>query len=69
MPKKDINQLAKFLVDCATGDVAPVTEPVGKVKSGKAGGAIGGPARAKKLTAEQRSKIASEAAKARWGKN
>lgn len=34
---------------------------------GKLGGKKGGPARAKKLTAEQRSEIARRAARARWG--
>lgn len=35
---------------------------------GKLGGAVGGPARAKSLTKQRRSEIASKAAKARWGK-
>ena len=67
MPKKDLNQLAKFLVDQATGEVPPKPEPTGKAKAGKLGGLKGGDARAKKLTAEDRSKIASNAAKKRWG--
>jgi hypothetical protein len=36
---------------------------------GKLGGLKGGPARAKKLSPEQRTEIAQKAAKARWGKN
>jgi hypothetical protein len=35
---------------------------------GKLGGLKGGPARAKKLTAERRKAIAQKAAKARWTK-
>jgi hypothetical protein len=38
------------------------------VALGKLGGQKGGPARAKKLTAMERSQIASKAAKARWRK-
>lgn len=69
MPKKDINQLAKFLVDQATGEVEtkPAPELTGRAKAGKLGGLKGGDARAKKLTTEERSKIASAAAKKRWG--
>lgn len=68
MPKKDINQLAKFLVDQATGEVEPAPDLTGKAKAGQLGGLKGGDARAKKLTAEERSEIAKKAAKARWGK-
>ena len=39
----------------------------GKI-GGSKGGKIGGPARAAKLTPEQRSAIAKKAAAARWGK-
>ena len=39
------------------------------VALGKLGGAKGGPARAKKLTPEQRSEIAKIAAEARWKKS
>lgn len=35
---------------------------------GHAGGVVGGPARARKLTAAERSEIARKAAKARWAK-
>jgi hypothetical protein len=37
-------------------------------KAGKAGGKIGGPARAEALTPKRRSEIAAKAAAARWGK-
>ncbi len=39
------------------------------VALGRLGGKKGGTARAKKLTAEQRSDIARKAAKARWGRD
>lgn len=67
MPKKDINQLAKFLVDQATGEAEPAPEPTAKAKAGKLGGLKGGDARAKKLTAQERSEIAKKAAAKRWG--
>jgi hypothetical protein len=38
------------------------------VELGKRGGKVGGPARAKKLTPEQRSESARKAANARWSK-
>lgn len=38
------------------------------VALGRKGGEKGGPARMKALSAQERSKIAREAAKARWGK-
>jgi hypothetical protein len=75
MPKRsskgrlDLNQLAKSIVDQATGEVAPVevTEKnPAAVALGRLGGVKGGAARAKKLTAEERSEIARKAAKTRW---
>lgn len=63
---RDLNQLARFIVDVATGereDIAPPPPgPEGQVRGGK----IGGRSRAEKLTPEERSAIASKAAKARW---
>ena len=63
---EDINVLATRIVEGAT------TESAGKnlaaVVLGRLGGRKGGPARAKKLTAEQRSEIAKNAAQARWRK-
>lgn len=46
----------------------PKVKSVAAVKRGKAGGAIGGKARAKKLSASKRKAIATKAAKARWSK-
>ena len=77
MPKRssnrprDLNQLAKLIVDMATGDAPPETKADdGKnpaaVALGRLGGLKGGKARAAKLTAKQRADIAKRAAKARW---
>lgn len=68
--RKDLNQLAKFIVDQATGEepeqpVEPEKNPAA-VALGRLGGLKGGAARAKKLTAEERSEIAKRAAAARW---
>jgi hypothetical protein len=66
----DVNQLAKRILDEATGD-EPRTPPPpakreAKAKAGSVGGKRGGTARAATLTAEQRSEIAKKAAAARW---
>ena len=68
---RDPNQLAKFLVDVATGEREdPLLTPEGKnaaaVMLGRRGGLKGGVARAEKLTPEQRREIARVAAAARW---
>ena len=72
---RDFAQRAKLIVDIATGEVEdrePTPEDQGKdpaaVSLGRRGGLKGGKARAKKLTAEQRSAIAKKAARARWGR-
>lgn len=65
---RDPNQLAKFVIDSAAGEVPAVAETP-KVVRAKKGGAAGGPARAKSLTPEQRSEIAHLAAQARWKKS
>ena len=61
---RDTNQLAKRIVDIATGEVdeTPTPEEARARKAGKAGGR----ARAKSLTPERRSEIAKRAAEARW---
>ena len=73
---RDANQLAKLIVDIATGQVEdrePTSEEQGKttaaVARGKAGGPKGGRARARKLTTEQRTEIARLAAQTRWKKS
>lgn len=70
--KRDLNQLAKSIIDEVTGEGAPKdTGNEGKnpaaVELGRLGGLKGGKARAKKLTAKQRSEIARKAARKRWG--
>jgi hypothetical protein len=64
---RDPNQLAKMMVDIATGQNEPVERTANEKRAGNAG-AVGGPARAKALTPQQRSEIASVAAQARWKK-
>jgi hypothetical protein len=73
---RDINRLAKTIVDLVTGnpiteDISPIAEK-GKnpaaVALGKLGGKIGGKARAAALTPKRRKEIAKKAAKARWSK-
>ena len=69
--KKDINQIAKSIVDRATGqksDEDSEKDPAA-VSLGRRGGLKGGKARAAKLSPEERSAIAKKAAKARWDKN
>lgn len=70
--RKDLNQLAKSIVDQATGEAHTEPEKPEKNKAaqelGRLGGLKGGKARARKLTAEERSEIAKKAAKARWEK-
>jgi len=61
---RDASQLAKFIVDVATGEVDEIEKKPGQVKGGKKGGK----ARAASLTPEQRSEIARVAAQARWKK-
>lgn len=69
----DPNQLAKSIVDRATGQTeeqpqVPEKNPAA-VALGRLGGKKGGPARARKLTAEERTEIAKKAAKSRWSKS
>lgn len=74
MPKskipKDINKLAKFITDIATGELENPNEHKEKdpnaVALGRKGGLKGGKARAASLTPEQRSEIAKKAAASRW---
>ena len=76
MPKRssrprDSNQLAKLIVDMATGNAPPETKADdGKnpaaVALGRLGGLKGGKARAESLSKRTRSKIARDAANTRW---
>ena len=67
---RDPNQLAKLIVDIATGEVQDdLSEEKRKpTKRGRAGGLKGGRKRATSLTPEQRQEIARLAAHARWKK-
>ena len=57
---RDINQLAKRVVDLATGQASDEKpEPKGRAMSARA--------RAASMTAERRSEIARKGAAARWG--
>ena len=69
---RDTNQLAKSIVDIATGETDSAPTQDGKnpaaVALGRLGGLKGGKARAEKLSAKKRSEIAKKAAAARWNK-
>ncbi len=69
---RDPAQLAKLIMDIATGEVKDEVEdkrnPVA-VDRGKKGGAKGGKARADSLTPKRRKAIAQKAAKTRWKKD
>ena len=70
---RDLNVLASEIVKVAT-EGEPETPPIEDTRNpnavalGKLGGKKGGPARAAKLTPEQRSEISRKAARARWEK-
>lgn len=68
---RDPNQLAKAIVDIATGQARPDvdTEPSAASQFARLGGLKGGHARAATLSAEQRKKIARKAAAKRWRKD
>lgn len=78
----DFNQIARRIVDQATGDAPLPVEPKAKkpakpakekdpaaVALGRKGGLVGGKARAEKMTAKQRSASAKRAAEARWAES
>lgn len=81
---RDINQLAKAIVDQSTGEAPAEPEPAvglapetnapsealrqAAAELGRRGGLKGGKARAAKLTPERRAEIAKKAAAKRWGK-
>ena len=71
---RDPIQLGKLVGDILTGQVedrqvAPEGQNVDATEFARKGGLKGGNARAKALTAKQRSEIASVAAQARWKKS
>ena len=65
---RDANQLAKFIVDVATGEQESSCEVNPVNTFAQEGGLKGGKARAEKLSPERRQEIAKRAAQARWGK-
>jgi len=71
----DANQLAKLIVDIATGEakaswVDPATgKNTAAVALGRLGGKKGGAARRDSLSPERRSEIARAAAAVRWNNN
>jgi len=67
---RDPNQLAKLIVDIATGETEDTLSKFKRIakRKGRAGGLKGGKARAQTLTPEERHDIASVAARARWKK-
>ena len=62
---RDPNQLAKFIINTATGQPTDDTRGLQEVDRSKV---KGGEARAAKLSSSRRSDIARQAAKARWTK-
>lgn len=69
MARKDINQTAFLIVGLATGEIEkPIKKNGHTVERARKAGLVGGKARAKKLTAVERKKIAQNAAKKRWKK-
>ena len=66
--KKDVAQNALRVVEIATGAPLKFKKNPAAVALGRLGGKKGGKARAEKLTPEQRHKISSDAARARWNK-
>ena len=74
--RKDLNTLAKSIVDEATGgvtkhvaeDSVEVAKNPAAVELGRLRGLKGGKVRATRLTAARRREIAAKAAEERWGK-
>lgn len=62
---RDLNELAASIVEEATSESGKNPHAVAL---GRLGGKKGGPARAKKLTPEQRREIAQKAARLRWAR-
>jgi len=68
---RDPNQLAKLVIDIATGEAQDTSDSDRGPMSilGRAGGLKGGRVRAESLSSEARAEIARKAAAARWRKN
>lgn len=65
---RDQNQLAKLIVDLATGEASEADTPE-KAEGQQRGGLKGGRARAEALSPDRRTEIAREAAEVRWKKS
>lgn len=65
-PRRDFTQVAFAVVQQATGEAEPEPELTGKKADSSKGGKKGGKSRMEKLTNEQRSELAKQAANARW---
>jgi hypothetical protein len=69
MAKRDFAQNALRVVEISTGEPLKRKEKnAAAVALGRLGGLKGGNSRAAKLSSEQRSEIAQQAARARWAK-
>ena len=66
--RRDVNQAAHQTIQAVIDrtEPAPPVKNLAAVALGKLGGLKGGPARAAKLTPEQRREIAQKGARARW---
>lgn len=67
---RDPNQLAKLVIDLATGEASepPQEKDPAAVERGRKGGKRGGSVRAERLSSKERSEAARKAALARWNK-
>jgi hypothetical protein len=65
---RDLNQLAKSILDEAVGDAPKSEKDPFAVELGRRGGLKGGKARAESLSPERRKEIARKAAASRWAK-
>ena len=65
---RDPAQLAKLMIDIATGEIADGAPDDGKDKAAQAMGRKGGASRAKSMTPERRAEIAKVAAAKRWNR-
>ena len=67
---RDINQLARHIVEVTTEQPEPTPEELSKVMAalGRLGGRIGGKRRLETMSQEERSAVALKAARARWKK-
>ena len=67
---RDLNQLAKLILDIATGEAEDTVSEKKRNASpkGRAGGLKGGKARASVLSKKRRSAISRKAARSRWNR-